>query len=79
MPVTTSNPLLQLIAFLSTPMACKVIVASEVVTQPPGPSYLTDSYYYLEDHTPSPGSHETEESFGHVRGFLDRESENQVK
>lgn len=47
------------------------------VTQPPGPSYLTDSYYYLDDHTPNPGTAEDSgEAHGH--GLPDRESEKQV-
>nr|XP_045624215.1 mucin-2-like [Procambarus clarkii] len=47
-------------------------VALEPVTKPPGPSYLTDSYYYLNDHTPLPGSMETDDDLPH-----DRESENE--
>lgn len=44
----------------------------QAVTKPPGPSYLTDSYYYTEDHTSAPGTHDHSSA---ERTQTDRESE----
>ncbi|KAK3852790.1 hypothetical protein Pcinc_040633, partial [Petrolisthes cinctipes] len=48
MPVTTPKPTTTTDRLPINPDGLQSHVASEVVTQPPGPSYLTDSYYYLK-------------------------------
>nr|XP_053640566.1 mucin-2-like isoform X1 [Cherax quadricarinatus] len=79
LPATTSKPTTTTIRLPLNPDGVSSHVALEVVTHAPGPSYLTDSYYYLDDHTPLPGStekHSSEEQ-DHDLPELDREGEDQ--
>ncbi|KAK7080336.1 hypothetical protein SK128_018737 [Halocaridina rubra] len=79
MPVTTPKPTTTTDKLPINPEGILSHVALETVTEPAGPSYLTDSYYYLDDHTKAPGSVEDSgERHGHGDNIfpLDRESEN---
>ncbi|XP_063597074.1 uncharacterized protein LOC134773766 [Penaeus indicus] len=72
MPSTTSKPTTTTVRLPINEHGHLNHIASETVTKPPGPSYLTDSYYYTEDHTSAPGTHDHSSA---ERTHEDRESE----
>ncbi|XP_037796381.1 pollen-specific leucine-rich repeat extensin-like protein 1 [Penaeus monodon] len=72
MPSTTSKPTTTTVRLPINEHGHLNHIASEAVTKPPGPSYLTDSYYYTEDHTSAPGTHDHSSA---ERTQTDRESE----